>query len=139
MNDVQRIKIQIEKIPSLEANSPYGPEYQLWDKAIEVSIRNLFGEDGVKLFKQQESVVIPLDNQKWKQQYIGDLAKKKRVLEGLLGDTATYAGLKIKEKEVNSAQPKGESLSSKFMWGFVAVIAATVVAGLILHSLFGIG
>ncbi|MDR3547753.1 MAG: hypothetical protein P4M11_05725 [Candidatus Pacebacteria bacterium] len=138
MNDIQKIQTQLEKISSLESTSPYGTEYQLWDKAVETPIRNLFGDEAVKLFKQQESVIIPLDHNEWKQQYIGDLGKKKHVLEEFLSNPQLYRKSRSK-KDSRSTEPQQENLLSKIIWGFLVVIAAGVIVGLILHITFGIG
>lgn len=130
MSDTQKIESEMEQVAFLETEAPYGTEYQLWEKRLEGPIRHLFGEDGLKLFKQQTSVVIPRDEEVWKRQYINDLRKKKRALEGMLADPRAF-------KRLETKTTKQIKIPGGFK-NFIIAVAVVVVGSLILHYFFGI-
>ncbi len=84
---LSKIKDQITKIETLRNVSEWGPEYQLWEKATGRLVKEVFGEDSLKLFKQQQTVTFSyLDDDYNHQQYQAELNKRKTILEGLLSD-----------------------------------------------------
>lgn len=88
---LSKLKIQIEKIESLKNTDKWGPEYQLWKKSTEDLVRDIFGDDGLKLFQQQRTTVTSYidDHFNW-QQYFKELDNRKKILVGLLADIEEY-------------------------------------------------
>lgn len=84
---LSKIKEQIIKIDALKGVSKWGPEYQLWERATEKLLKEVFGEEGLKLFKQQQTVTFSYidEDYNW-EQYFKELDKRKRILEGLLAE-----------------------------------------------------
>ncbi len=84
---LSKLKEQISKIEELEATKNWGPEFQLWKTKTEKLVSEIFGEEGLRLFKQQQtrttSYIDPGYNTR---QYEKELGNRKKILEGLLDD-----------------------------------------------------
>lgn len=114
-----KIKTQIEKIESLKRTDKWGPEYQLWLSKTENLVRDTFHEEGLKLFKQQETTTFSYidENYNWNQ-YFKELDKRKCLLEGLLADTeadfksyeSNDLNMPTKEEAINSLKHKVDSI-----------------------------
>lgn len=81
---VEKLNTKIEEIGSLKAKSDWGPEYRLWLDSTKRLVNEMFGENGLKLFEQNNSVVV--DNGA----YIRELDSRKITLEGLLNHEDEY-------------------------------------------------
>ena len=82
---LSKLKDQIGKIESLKKLDKWGPEYQLWEKITGKLVEEIFGEDELKLFQQQNTVTFSYidEDYNW-QQYFRELDNRRRILEGLL-------------------------------------------------------
>jgi len=86
-----KIRTQIEKIASLREVEKWGPEFQLWKNATEKLVREVFGEEGLKLFSQQGTMTFSYIDEDFNwQQYFKELANRKKILEGLLSETKEH-------------------------------------------------
>ena len=85
MDEISKLKQQIAKIEPLKKILPlWGPEFQLWKKATEKIVKNLFGNDGLELFEQQQNISFSAYEEENQEYYLEELDKRKRILEGLL-------------------------------------------------------
>src|SRR6476620_1364313 len=82
---LSKIKELINKIDGLKDVDKWGPEYQLWERGTSKLVKDLFGEDGLKLFEQQKTITFSYmdENYNW-QQYFNELNKRRTILQGLL-------------------------------------------------------
>jgi len=88
---LSKLKGLIEKIESLKKTDKWGPEYQLWKRSTENLVREIFGEDGLRLFKQQATVTFSYIDEEFNwQQYFKELENRKKILEGLLLDVKEH-------------------------------------------------
>lgn len=88
---LSKLKTQIEKIESLKKTDKWGPEYQLWKKTTEDLVKELSGNDGLKLFQQQRTTTTSyIDGSFNWRQYFKELDNRKQILEGLLADIKEY-------------------------------------------------
>jgi hypothetical protein len=86
MNDkIEKLNKKITEIETLKARSVWGSEYQIWLNLTEGLVRDIFGDEGFKLFNQQHAVVLN-DGA-----YIRELNSRKKILEGLLANKEEYA------------------------------------------------
>ncbi len=83
---------KIEEIDDLKNKSSWGAEYQLWLDLTEKIVLEKFGEQGLNLFKKQQSVLLSDDA------YVRELDSRKKILEGLLKNKDDYM-IKDKIKE----------------------------------------
>jgi len=82
-----KLKKQIEEINSLKNKDKWGPEYQLWKSKTQSLIKSALGNEALKLFNQQETVVTSyIDDDFNLQQYLKELDNRKKILEGLMVD-----------------------------------------------------
>ncbi len=84
-NKLNKLRLKIEEIENLKSTSEWGPEYQLWKDLTEKLVTELFGTKGLKLFDQQNAVV--LDNDA----YLRELDGRKKILEGLISNKDEYS------------------------------------------------
>lgn len=90
---LSKLKSQIAKIEDLKAVANWGPEYQLWEKTTSNLVREIFGDEGLKLFKQQATVTMSyLDDGYNERQYIKELNNRKTILEGLMEEYSPTQG-----------------------------------------------
>ena len=81
---ISQLKKKIEEIEALKKASAWGAEFQLWKDMTDKLVKEIFGEEGLKLFSGQQSVV--LDDEA----YIQELDSRKKMLEGLLANRQQY-------------------------------------------------
>jgi hypothetical protein len=97
---LSKLKSQIKKIELLKEKKRWGPEYQLWEKTTEDLVKEIFGEDELKIFKRQRTTAFSyIDRNFNARQYLKELDNRKLILEGLL------AG-------VEECQPRGNDFSN---------------------------
>jgi hypothetical protein len=83
------LKEQIEKIEQLKNSERWGPEYQIWKDTTAKIVKNLFGNDYLELFKQSDTSVFSyVDDSFNQEQYLEELDKKKKLLEGFIQEKA---------------------------------------------------
>jgi len=85
---LSKLKKQISKIEELKGTKNWGPEFQLWKIKTERLVSEIFGKEGLGLFKRQQTMTIsyygnPGFNTR---QYQKELGNRKKILEGLLDD-----------------------------------------------------
>jgi len=101
-DQITKLRKRIEKIEALKMTSPWGPEYQLWKDLTEKLVKEIFGSKGLRLFKQQNAVV--LDNDA----YIRELNGRKHILEGLIENQDEY------KPDIEDKQNKKEPAAVRF-------------------------
>ena len=107
--NLSKLKEQISKIEALKNIENWGPEYQLWDGVTEKLVRQIFGGEGLNLFKQQRTTVTSyIDEYFNRTQYLKELDNKKRIINGLL------AG--IKESTLKTNIEKTDKNILKEIW-----------------------
>lgn len=88
---LSKLKEQISKIDNLKNVAKWGPEYQLWMSKTEKLVGEIFGQEGLQLFKQQQTTTTSyIDDDFNVQQYIKELNNRKKVLDGLLAEMEEY-------------------------------------------------
>lgn len=88
---LSNLRIQIEKINSLTNVDPWGPEFQLWEKTTDNLVKEIFGEEGSLLFKQQKTISFSYSDSNYnKIQYRKELDKQKKIIEGLLAEKVEH-------------------------------------------------
>lgn len=99
MNEkLSKLKDQISKIESLKSAPQWGPEFQLWERATKKLLKEIFGDEEVKLFEQQTTVTFSyIDEGYNQQQYFSELGKKKKILDALLAEMEEYNSKNITE------------------------------------------
>lgn len=94
MNKLEDLRRLLLEIPALEKKTPYGAEYELWKAGVENCIRSQFGDEALKLFKRQASVVIPDTDEEFLQDYLRELENKGTIIKGLIKNPRLYASSK---------------------------------------------
>jgi hypothetical protein len=85
--NLSKLKEQISKIDTLRGIENWGPEYQIWEQSTEKLVRQIFGGDGLNLFKQQRTMTTSyIDPSFNRSQYLKELDNRKRILNGLLSE-----------------------------------------------------
>jgi len=88
---LSKLKKQISEIENLKNVTKWGPEYQLWINKTKKLVKEVFGEDGLKLFEQQRTTTTSYIDESFNvRQYIKELGNRKKVLEGLLVEMEEY-------------------------------------------------
>ena len=88
---LSKLNEQILKIDELKNVAKWGPEYQLWKNETEKLVEEIFGADGLKLFKQQNTTVISYIDESFNiRQYLEELDNRKKILEGFFAETKEY-------------------------------------------------
>lgn len=88
---LSRLKQQVAAIDSLKGAKQWGPEFQLWENATKKLVRDLFGDEGITLLQQQDTVSLSyIDDGFNHEQYHKELDNKKKILEGLLANASDY-------------------------------------------------
>lgn len=89
--NLSRLKAKLSEIESLQQCSNWGPEFQLWVVATKKLIKDLFGEDGLSLFEAQKNRTTSyIDAAFNRRQYLKELDKRKKIIEGLLVEVVEY-------------------------------------------------
>ncbi|MBU3942789.1 hypothetical protein KKA24_02285 [Patescibacteria group bacterium] len=89
---LSKLKSQIDRIEFLKEKKKWGPDYQLWKKKTEKLVRDIFGEDELKLFQQQKTTTFSyMDDSYNQRQYLEELDNRKVILDGLLVDAEEYS------------------------------------------------
>ena len=101
---IEKLKERISEIQGLKITSPWGPEYQLWKNLTDRLVKDLFGTRGLKLFQQQNSVV--LDDSA----YIRELDGRRKILEGLVANEEEY------RPEIENPQKKEDDSTSEHLF-----------------------
>lgn len=102
---LSNLKAQIIKIDSLKNVDKWGPEYQLWKRDTEKLVKEIFGEEDLQLFRQQETVAFSyIDENDNRNRYFDELKNRKKILEGFLAEkienVSTQNEKSLSEKEV---------------------------------------
>lgn len=85
--NLSKLKEQILKIDTLKSIENWGPEYQIWEGVTEKLVRQVFGGQGLNLFKQQRTMTTSyIDEDFNRSQYLKELDNRKRILSGLLSE-----------------------------------------------------
>jgi hypothetical protein len=72
---LSKLKEQISKIDNLKNVAKWGPEYQLWMSKTEKLVGEIFGQEGLQLFKQQQTTTTSyIDDDFNVQQYIKEFS-----------------------------------------------------------------
>ena len=88
--NLSKLKDQVIKIEPLKSQAAWGPEFQLWKTRTQQLVKELFGDDGVKLFNSQGTVVFSyMDEGANTRSYLKELENRKTILQGLLDTIAT--------------------------------------------------
>lgn len=82
---------QIDKIETLKTVERWGPEYQIWEDTTTKIVEDLFGKDYLALFKCSETFVF-LDDSFDQRQYLKELDKRKKLLEGFIQEKERLEG-----------------------------------------------
>ena len=82
--EIKDLKRKIEEIEDLKTKPDWGAEYRIWRDLTEELVKKIFGDRGLKLFRQDNSVV--LDDEA----YIRELNSRKITLNGLLNNRGKY-------------------------------------------------
>jgi len=102
---LSKLKEQISKIEGLKNVARWGPEYQLWLNKTEKLVREIFGEEGLRLFQQQRTTVTSYIDESFNvRQYLEEIDNRKKVLDGLLVEMEEYkpqSDFDDKDSEVN--------------------------------------
>ena len=108
---LSKLKEQISKIEDLKNVAKWGPEYQLWLNKTEKLVRETFGEEGLRLFQQQQTTVTSYIDENFNiQQYLKELDNRKKVLDGLLAEMEEY------RSQSNSSDKDAEVNILKELW-----------------------
>ena len=79
------LKEQIQKIESLKYQEQWGPNYDIWESTTRNIVRQLFGEEYVKLYDEQKWRSFSMIDQSFNQnRYIKELEDKKQFLESVI-------------------------------------------------------
>jgi uncharacterized protein (TIGR02391 family) len=79
------LKEQINKIENLKTAEQWGPEYKIWKNTTTKIVEDLFGKDYLELFKHSDTSVFSyIDDGFNQKQYLEELDKKKKLLEGFI-------------------------------------------------------
>lgn len=98
-----KLKNQISKIDSLINFHEWGAEFQLWERKTETLVRELFGEDGLKLFNKQQTMTVSYINSAFnRQQYLKELTNRKKILNGLLDELKESIPINIDKVETET-------------------------------------
>lgn len=85
--NLSKLKVQISKIDTLRSIENWGPEFQIWEGVTEKLVRQIFGSQGLNLFKQQRTMTTSyIDEGFNRSQYLKELDNRKRILNGLLSE-----------------------------------------------------
>jgi len=88
---LSKLKKQISKIENLKNTTEWGPEYQLWINKTEKLVEEIFGEENLQLFKQQQTMTISyIDGSFNVRQYIKELDNREKILKGFLAEMEEY-------------------------------------------------
>ena len=86
MNEqIEKLKKKIEEIEALKREPNWGADFQLWLNLTEKLVEQIFGSEGLKLFKQQQSAILSNEG------YFRELNSRKKILEGLLANKDEYS------------------------------------------------
>lgn len=100
---LSKLKNQIDRIEPLKFVDPWGPEFQLWERTTKKIVKDVFGQDGEKLFDQQQTVAFSsIDDDFNHSQYVRELEKRKIILEGLMDELQVTIGEGAPETTDNS-------------------------------------
>lgn len=79
------LKEQINKIDELKTIEQWGPEYKIWKDTTTKIVKDLFGKDYLKLFEHSDTSVFSYMDESFNQeQYLEELKRKKKLLEGFI-------------------------------------------------------
>jgi uncharacterized protein (TIGR02391 family) len=79
------LKEQINKIGALKNDKQWGPNYDIWKNTTSNLIRDLFGEEYLKLFNKQQAVVFSYTDESFNiRQYLEELDNKKQFIESAI-------------------------------------------------------
>lgn len=102
---LSKLKEQISKIDSLKNEEVWGTDYQLWMSKTEKLVKEIFGEEGLSLFKQQRTMTTSyIDDGFNVRQYSKELDNRKKVLEALLSEMEEYKPQSIPEDKLSEAK-----------------------------------
>lgn len=82
--EIEKLKKKIEEIENLKIRPAWGAEYRLWLDLTKKLVKEIFGDRGLNLFNQNNSVVIN------DEAYVRELNSRKVTLEGLLNNKDEY-------------------------------------------------
>jgi hypothetical protein len=89
--EIEKLKVKIEEIDGLKSERAWGVKFRLWLNLTEKLVKKIFGDEGLKLFNQQGSVVLT------DEAYIQELDSRKEMLNGLLSNQNEYQPKKQSE------------------------------------------
>ena len=89
--NLSKLKTKIGEIESLKGTANWGPEFQLWKNATNKLVREIFGEEGLSLFEQQQTRTTSYIDKSYNvRQYQKELDNRKKIIEGLLAETEEH-------------------------------------------------
>lgn len=102
---LSKLKEEISKIDSLKNEEVWGTDYQLWISKTEKLVKEIFGEEGLNLFKQQRAMTTSyIDDGFNVSQYFKELDNRKKVLEALLLEMKEYKPQSIPDDKSSEAK-----------------------------------
>jgi uncharacterized protein (TIGR02391 family) len=122
------LKEQIEKIESLKSVGAWGPQYDIWKNTTYRIVRDLFGDDYLKLIERNETRVFSMGNSAANQRrYLEELDSMKSFLESsiqeferLESDSALSIGRSIGLTDYDLHQRIKEVVDTKYEDGHYA-------------------
>lgn len=127
LNDPKVFKLneRIAEVDDLKTKSAWGPEHKIWDSLTKKSVKEIFGTEGLRLFEQEQTVVLT------DEAYMSELDSRKILLEQLLINKNEYSLRASKEAPKEIGLPSPQSSNKKIdwtKWGTIATIIATLIA-----------